>query len=486
LRAWRLGSIAGVVTAAAMEPQPGVEVIAIRRERHGAMLPWTTVATTTSDDRGRYRLSNLPAGDFVVMARPIQDPETPLLVALLADSGGAAADMMAAVAAGPNGAPTIDARVPIASATFYHAGSAGAATSAASRRPARPTVVTVRSGATTSAIDLHIASGRGLNVSGELVGSRLPGAGAIVRLMTANEDEPRVEVADAACDEQGRFAFSAVAPGRYEAELAWATPAVPPPAPGIVPPGTRRTAPPTTLLWARAPLTIAIGDTPSLRLDVQPAVAVAGHMTFTGGASAAAAPIDVRVIASTVTWLESVTGRTPPLPGMLLHVDGSGDFGTSAIPDAYVLRTGALPRGWTLVSATVGGHDALDEAIDVTSDLTNLVLTFSSSPLPHVTGTVMNADGTIAPGATILIFPREAAHRERVRPTSRRIRVVRPDESGAYSMSMPPGEYFVVAVDAEPPVDWQDERNLDQWSTTATPLHVVLGESPRVDVHVIK
>ena len=483
---WRLGTIAGVVSDATSEPLPGIEVHGYRRALVAGTWQWTDNATTSTDDRGRYRLTSLAPGDYVVAARPTQDPETPLLVALLSTNVTAAADVMAGVASNAHETPEVDARVPAAPVTF-----APAVTSLA-----KAAVVAVGPAAAVTNINVHVTFARGRRVAGQLVAVTGALPGAIVRLVTTSTQpaDPEIEVASAACDGDGRFAFANVAPGSYALSLLWTPPAPPAPPPAQAPlagraagagPGVPPPAPPLPVelvRWARVPMSVTSADVVSVQLPVQEGFTMSGRAVF---GDAAPPPPD---ISSTVLRLDPVvppSGPAPAPPPTRLRLDSQGRVTSMGVTAGrYFLRINTLPRGWTLVSAMTGGHDALDEPIDIHANIEDLALRFENRPLGSITGTVSRP--TTLP-TTVIVFPADAAKRLDSANNARRMRAARPLAEGQFTIGgLAPGAYLVVALDGDAPAGWQDPARLAQWASTATHLDVALGEVAHIVLQMDK
>ncbi len=485
---WRLGAIAGVVTDATAEPLPGVEIHGYRRALIAGAWQWTDAATTSTDDRGRYRLASLAPGDYVVVARPTQDPETPLLVALLSTNAAAAADVMAGVTSNASETPDVDARVPAAPVTFAPAATAFS----------KASIIAVTPAAAVSNVNVRLTFGRGRRIAGQLTGVSGVLPGAIVRLVTsaAETANPEIEVASAACDETGRFAFANVAPGSYALSLLWMPP--PPasqpalaapasqvpqpgrgPAPGVPPPAPLLPSEPVR--WARVPVSVTTADVAGVQLPVHDGFTLSGHAVFSTGA-----PLPPDISASVLRLDPAIaqTGPPPPMPTRL-RIGEQGRITSMGMPAGrYFLRINTMPRGWTLVSATTGGHDALDEPIDVHSNLDDLTLTFENRPLGSISGTVTRD----MPGSTtVIVFPADAAKRLDSANNARRLRASRPQESGTFAIGgLAPGAYLVIALDGDAPAGWQDPAKLEAWAAKAQHVDVALADIAHVTLQVSK
>jgi hypothetical protein len=477
---WKSGSIAGTVMTSESSPLTGVEVHALQRTLAGGSWLWTDAAASMSDDHGHYHLSNLMPGDFLVAARPIQNPETPLLMTLLAANAGSAADVMAGVVSSPSEMPVADGRVP-ASATTYYATSPSIEAS----------VLALPAGTTRTGVDLRVRQGRGVRISGVLTGATGRVGGLTVHLVTPiakqfATDGPDIEVASAACAEDGRFGFSGVAAGRYSLVLTW-TPPPPAAAARAGSPGRPQTVSPSPsepALWARLPVSVTDEDITGLQLALHQGTTVSGRVVFDGPG---APPTGLE---SANLRLESVAAPfmpSPPSPASRLEIDASGQIRSASItPGRYLLRATPL-RGWTVVSATTSDRDVLDDPIEIRADIVDLVLTLTDRSLGAMTGSAVGLDGQPAPNATVIVFPADARERQDTSAAARRLRAVRAQQSGAFAVAnLPPGAYLALALDADPPADWQDPQRLQGWEKSATHVAVALGEVQKLNLEVLK
>jgi hypothetical protein len=479
---WKAGSIAGSVMTTASMPLTGVEVHALQRTLAGGSWQWTDAAVAMSDDHGRYHLSNLTPGDFLVTAKPVQDPETPLLMALLTANAASAADVMAGVASSAGGTPEVDGRVPAATTTYYAASPAAGASAS---------IITLPPGAARVGADLRVRQGHGARISGALTGATGPVGGLTVRLVTpiadgAEPNGPDLEVATAACGDDGRFGFSGIAPGRYSLVLTWTPPATPA---GVRagPPGGPETGPPLPAdpaLWARMPVTVASANITGVQLALHPGSTVSGHVVFDGSG-----PAPVGLEAANLR-LEPVGASLIPSPAVQparLMVDANGRITSASVtPGRYLLRAAPV-RPWAVESATTGDRDIVDDPIDIRSNIVDLVLTLTDRPLGTISGSAVDAGGQPAADASVIVFPANANQRRDTSASARRLRAIRAQATGAFAFAnLPPGDYVAVALDADPPANWQSPQRLEAWEKVATRVTVALGEVQRLNLEVIK
>lgn len=485
LSMWKTGSIDGVVTTAGAVPIPGAEVHGLERTLAAGAWQWADAAVSVADDRGRYHLDDLTPGDFLVVARPVRDPETPLFMALFTDNTASAADVMAGVVSSTRGTPDLDARVLASTLTYY-----------AASPTAPPSVVTLLAGATRTNLDLRVRQTRGVRVAGMLTGVPDSVHGLIVQLVspiptnTPHPDaiEQDIEIGRAACTDDGRFAFSDVPAGRYALVLTWMPPLPPPPPTPARARGLDRPVilalPTQAALWARKDIEVTTTDLDGLRLDAQRGAHLGGRVTVTAGSELATVGIE-----SIGLRLESVASAVVPAfpnPASRFLIDGTGQISSSSVtPGRYILRATA-PRGWTVVSAMSGGRDLLDVPIDLRTDINDVVLAVTDQSLGALTGSVASGSQPVA-GATVLVFPASGADRRDSSAPARRLRLTRTGDTGGFTIgSLPPGDYFAVALASNPPANWQDPATLSTLQRSAVAVTITMGPAHPIALEVVR
>jgi hypothetical protein len=137
-----------------------------------------------------------------------------------------------------------------------------------------------------------------------------------------------------------------------------------------------------------------------------------------------------------------------------------------------------------LKSVVVDGREIIDTPLDLRSGqrVAGVSLVFTDR-LTEVKGTVADQQGAPLTEYTVLAFPTDAAF---WRPQSRHIMTTRPDQNGAFQIrGLPPGEYFLAAIDPEQQGEWFEPAFLDRQRSGADRFTLVEGDVTTQDVRVI-
>jgi hypothetical protein len=170
------------------------------------------------------------------------------------------------------------------------------------------------------------------------------------------------------------------------------------------------------------------------------------------------------------------------------RVDPNGSFSTMGVPPGkYFLRAANAPQGWTFRGATAGGRDVTDTPLEIESnDVGGVTLTFADQ-IAELKGTVAPASGAGDPAASVIIFPAEREGWVNYGSNPRRLRSVRADTKGAYTISnIPAGRYYVAAVNERMASDWQDPKFLEALANDATQIQVSDGQKLTQSLKVVR
>jgi hypothetical protein len=215
--------------------------------------------------------------------------------------------------------------------------------------------------------------------------------------------------------------------------------------------------------WVSQRLTVGANDVDDLSVRLRPAFRVEGRFEF-GRTSTPVPPI-----------LEngSITFETPfGEPGRFAGqgIRGKRAFATVANGGRFLVNP-VETGGWFVHSITLDGKDITDRAFDLETDATSFVITYTDKP-SKVSGVVTNARGSANAAAVVLAFPVDSArwtgYGNRPRMLQRVLTL-----QGKYTIAhLPPGEYFVIAIDETQSDEWQDPKRLEALARQATRLTV--------------
>jgi hypothetical protein len=509
---WRDAAITGRVVDEAGEPVVGARIYVRRVTMRGgrpALLDFLLGAGSPStDDRGVYRIGGLAPGQYVV---GISVTSTSIPERLVTDyfraTGDARAEMQIALfGAAPTmtsagteesqqvgehilqlagrmptpPAPQEDGTLAIYTSVFYangrHAGDAAP--------------VLVRSGETRSGVDLNLRAVPAVTVSGRLEGPDGAVGIATVYLMRANGGEPVGLPKDAAAttvaDASGTFTFLGVPVGQYVlTTVKWPRPQERAGQPTVVQaPGGAMTRGVITevvvpdeqpTLWARQPVTVGDRDVSGLRVSLATGVRVSGRMVFEGGDP----PFPPNRFELSIDAIEEWLQFTPTVafPGE------DWKFRSPQVPQGRYLVTIPVPSGWFVKSAMMNGRDIADGPVNLTEDVTDLVITLTNRGA-RVSGTVRDREARPDPAAAVIVFPADRRLWIDYTAYPRRIKDGGVKRDGRFSFGdLPSGDYFIVAA-PRAAVDWSTPGFLERLAPVATRITLGEAEQRTLDLRV--
>jgi protocatechuate 3,4-dioxygenase beta subunit len=168
----------------------------------------------------------------------------------------------------------------------------------------------------------------------------------------------------------------------------------------------------------------------------------------------------------------------------------TGRFSLEGIlPGRYVIQAGAAERGrnspWVLKAATIDGRDALEQPIVLGpgTEIGDIVLTVTDRG-GELSGTVTDAAGKPPVTDWVVLF---SADRRHWYPGSRRTHVIRPNQKGAYAVRGLPAGSYVVAVSSDHVVQDADlQRSLQTLSTSGVRVTIAEGERKVQDLRSLR
>lgn len=239
--------------------------------------------------------------------------------------------------------------------------------------------------------------------------------------------------------------------------------------------------------WARLEFQATGQDIPDLAMSLRPAVRVTGRVVFEGLETPPSGALRGATIRPTPTngIGQAAAGSTrmgnPFIPAVTINESGAFEI-RGVVPDAVALTvTTPNAAGWTPRSIIVNGRDVLDEPLDLTGDLADVVVTMTNRPT-RLSGRISTPTGEPGASLFIAVFPQD---KTLWRPGARRITSARADTAGRWSVEgLPPGDYFLVALTDLVPGELNDDAFLAQLVAGALPLPLAAGEQKVQDLQI--
>jgi len=325
--------------------------------------------------------------------------------------------------------------------------------SAATRAEATP--VRVRGGEETAAGDLVVIRARMLRISGMVIDSRgLPATPRTTVILSSEGTSYGIDLFPT-----GRFTFGPQRAGKYRviARLA-----------------DNFNAP--AIEYGMTTLNLVDSDVDDLVVTMKAAATVRGRVVFEGG-TAPTLPRDTLTIQATETSPE----RTPDFRAPVGRVGADLSFTLRGLVDDLLVRPFDLPAGWHLKRVLLGNRDITDVPTEFRGGGAELqvVLTNRAS---QIDGMVTDDKGQPASGAQVLLFAENKAYWF---PAATRfgLRTVLPNGRFRFN-GLPGGRYYVIALPRERVVEEQtlDTPALEALVSEATALFLGDDEQRQIDL----
>jgi len=235
------------------------------------------------------------------------------------------------------------------------------------------------------------------------------------------------------------------------------------------------------------PIVVSGQNIDGVAVMLLPGVTLSGNITVES--SGTAAPTDYSTFRVDVPDVDPVAGAGPGGRGGAFgaganRVEKNGTFTIASLqPGQHTIRVmgGGASAAWSLKSVTIGGTEVADVPFELKPgqnvDNVTVVLTDRTTELG---GTVRDAQSAGTGGVTVIAF---AADQQYWRPQSRRISTSRTGQSGAYRVrGLPPGDYYVIAVDDVEQGEWFDPAYLETVKDKATRVTLNEGDKKTLDL----
>lgn len=439
------------------------------------------LAQTKTDDQGVYRIFELPAGSYVISARPSSSARGDMVAPTDAEIDAALKELRSrpAASAGPiAGSPAIrnvPSRAPARPVDFvrvFHPSVFDAADAG---------VVTVGAGEERAGVDVVVRLLETAAVSGRVLnlGNRPPSEVEIT-LNKTGQTGMQGGATRTIARADGTFRLAGVTPGRYLVSARAMTSALFSASYGK--PDALAPADFASCATATQELQLIGDDANDVSLTLRPCLKIEGHVRFITSDPAAPALAQPGV---TITFQPATETKRPMyMPIRLPAVPDAngrfvlGQFG-DVLPGAYHLVVN-LPeqagRGWRLESGTANGQDVLDRPLVIGSDAASpisLDLTFTDRDT-SLSGTIEVALPRLAVEYTVVVFP---TNRDWWSLPYRRVKAARAAANGQFVIhDLPAGEYFMAALSDLAPDEWRDREFLSLIAPVAMRVTIAPGE----------
>jgi hypothetical protein len=163
------------------------------------------------------------------------------------------------------------------------------------------------------------------------------------------------------------------------------------------------------------------------------------------------------------------------------RVTPQGTFSIRGVLGKRRIFLGGLPTGWTLKAVRIGVTDVTDTGFEFGKEHVDNVEVVVTNRTTSLSGTVKGANDGPAADYVVLAFSTDEAFWDQ---GSRRLGMARPDQNGTFNLrSLPPGSYYVVAVESMPE-EWGNPELFEQLKVDAKRATLNEGEHQTLDLRL--
>ena len=432
-------------------------------------------AAVPTDDHGEYRIYGLAPGEYVVAVAgtAIGNYET----ARRTTAGDLAAALREIQTAQSSASSTAPLPVSSPAQEFGYAPVFYPGTSV----PAEAQVITLRPGEERGHVDVMVHLVPYAHVHAHVVGPDGRPPGTVQAFLVSNASVEGFDFTFPVTVNGGDLRMSSVPPGQYTLAVGGSTTVQAPQDTGGVMIVGAASSDATLALpeWAMIPVTLDGRDIDDLEIQLEQGKTMSGHVVFEGTSPPPAdfKAVSIGLIGQHVHNVSTDVDLKP--------ADAAGHFALDGIVPAKYRVSTSLSRmkGWTLKSAMINGQDAADRPVPISSDVADVVVTFTDR-LTELSGTLETPTGQPAPNYHVIVFPSDRSYWVF---DSRRIASLRPSTEGHFVTSgLPPGDYLIAAVTDVDNDEWFDPAFLDQLVASAVKLSLSEGEKRRQDLRITR
>ena len=222
---------------------------------------------------------------------------------------------------------------------------------------------------------------------------------------------------------------------------------------------------------AAQPVTIDGSDITDLQLTVTKLSVIHGRVAFDG----AGTPPKAAEIRLTAARLDPMVNG-----GGMVSIKDDLTFEMPIAAGRVYLRAQPIGQTWRLGRVLLSGADITDAGVDVpVNGAINDIVVELTDHLYPVGGRVTDAAGGVVRDCLVIVFAQDPAAWT---PWTRYIGTARPGLDDRFTVKMPAGEYYAVAMSEVDPGAWGDPEFLAQAREHATRFTLATGENKTVDL----
>jgi len=227
---------------------------------------------------------------------------------------------------------------------------------------------------------------------------------------------------------------------------------------------------------ATTKITVAGEDISGVQLVAAKPISTRGRVIVDPGA-ASSLPPRLMLLASSPQMVPMMGPRAPAA------VQDDMTFELKTPPGVYRLNLVPGGMGWTIRSVRLNATDVTDGGFEVKAgeDVSGLEVELTNK-LTTIAGLVTNARGETVKDYTTIVFAQDSA---RWTSNTRYQSMGRPDQDGRFKIGgLPPGEYYIIALDHLDTGEASDPEFLERIRTKASRLSLNEGETKTVDLKI--
>ena len=221
-------------------------------------------------------------------------------------------------------------------------------------------------------------------------------------------------------------------------------------------------------------------DVSGVRLAPVALTTISGHISFDGqSAGQSLNPSTIRVVAQAVNG-DDFAGIGVGAGGPSRPVKDDFTFELKTAPGriglvAIIQQPAGPVNTWRLNSIRVNGADVTDGGFEVGSQPVSGIEIEMTNRMQQIAGTVTDARGEAVKEYTVALFSQDRA---KWKGTNRYFALGRPGADGGFKVAtLPPGDYYAIALDAIDVLGWQEPDVLEGWSRVAATFTLTPGDT---------